>query len=87
MKNAENVKSAIYVQINHEIRSIFVREGVILLSSPEAYATLETISIKNPLKDISSGLKKSGASNKHMSHDFFTKSLSKSNKPSSCRKR
>jgi hypothetical protein len=41
MKNAENVKSAGYVQINHEIRSIFAREGVILLSSPEAYATLE----------------------------------------------
>jgi Fe-S cluster assembly scaffold protein SufB len=41
MKNAENVKSASYVQINHEIRSIFAREGVILLSSPEAYATLE----------------------------------------------
>jgi len=43
MKNAENVKSASYVQINHEVRSIFAKEEVIPLSSPEAYATLEWI--------------------------------------------
>ncbi len=41
MKNVENAKSASYVQINHEIRSIFAKEGVILLSRPEAYETLE----------------------------------------------
>ena len=91
MKNAENVKSASYVQINHEIRSIFAKEGVILLSSPEAYATLEWTRNYFNQKPIEGYFiwvkKKSGASNKHMLHDFFTKSLSKSNKPSSCRKR
>lgn len=41
MKNAGNVKSADYLQINHEIRRMLAEKGVTLLSSPEAYKKLE----------------------------------------------
>lgn len=41
MKNIENVKSADYLQINHEIRRMLAEKGVILLPSPEAYEKIE----------------------------------------------
>jgi len=40
MKNAGNVRGASFLQINREIRKMFAEEGVILMSSPEAYRKL-----------------------------------------------
>ena len=41
MKSVESVKSANYLQINHEIRRLFAEKGVILMPSPEAYEKIE----------------------------------------------
>lgn len=41
MKNVGNVRGANFLQINHEVRKMFAEEGVILMSSPEAYRKLE----------------------------------------------